>query len=176
MKIKEVLKAAGSIALDVFAPGARELINQVLPDSKKLPETATGADAEHNLQWADPDQRATLMERELALQVAQEEGWTARYQAMCQADGQSSRAKIALRMANVLCLEIVAFTAWAFVYPDNMTNPALWTVFATLTGVPAALLGKYFGELRREQRNRQESLGAPTAVGVVGSLVNRFTR
>lgn len=175
MKVKEILKAAGGIALDVFAPRARELVNSILPESKKLPPEATGADAEHALQWADPDQRAQLMERRLELQVAQEEGWTARYQAMCQADGQSSRAHIAKLMAWVLAFEILLFTAWAFVYPENMTSPALWTVFATLTGVPAGLLGKYFGELRREQRNRQEAMGAPAAVGVVRGLISRLT-
>lgn len=174
MKIKEILKAAGSIALDVFAPGARELVNQILPDSKKLPTSATGGDAEHALQWATPDQRASLLEQELAMQVAQEEGWTSRYQAMCHADGQSSRAKIALRMANVLCLEIIAFTAWAFVHPEMMDSPVLWTVFGTLTGVPAGLLGKYFGELRREQRNRQESLGAPEMPGLWSRVVQRL--
>lgn len=174
MKIKEILKTAGGIALDVFAPGARELINSILPDSKKLPAGATGADAEHSLQWADPNQRTQLMEQELALQVAQEEGWTARYQAMCQADQQSSRAKIALRMANVLCLEIIAFTVWAFVHPEMMDSPVLWTVFGTLTGVPAGLLGKYFGELRREQRNRQESLGAPATPGLWSRVAQKL--
>jgi hypothetical protein len=174
VKIKEILKAAGAVALDIFAPGAREVINAVLPESKKLPGNATGADAEHALQWADPQHRFQLLEQEFALQIAQEEGWTARYQAMCRADGQSSRPKIALRMANVLSFEIIAFTVWAFVYPDQMDSPVLWTAFLTLTGVPAGLLGKYFGELRREQRNRQEAMGAPRAVGLVGNILSRL--
>lgn len=174
MKLGEILKTAGSIALDVFAPGARELVNSVLPDDKKLGPGATGKDAEAGLSWATPQQRAHILEQEIALQVAQEEGWTARYQAMCQADGQSSRAKIALRMANVLCFEILAFTVWAFVYPEQMASPVLWTVFATLTGIPAGLLGKYFGELRREQRNRQESLGAPAMSGLVTRIKRQF--
>ncbi|WKT59120.1 hypothetical protein Q2E61_09285 [Microbulbifer thermotolerans] len=174
MKIKEILKAAGSVALDVFAPGAREAINAVLPDKYKLGASATGADAEHALQWATPEQRASILERNIDLQIAQEEGWTARYQAMCQADGQSSRAFIARLMAWVLALEILAFTVWAFVHSEMMDSPALWSVFGTLTGVPAGLLAKYFGELRREQRNRQEAMGAAPASGLLSRVVQQF--
>ncbi|WP_444894913.1 hypothetical protein [Microbulbifer sp. SSSA005] len=170
MKLKEIIKAAGGIALDVFAPGARQVINAVLPQDKQLPPSATGTDADQCVQALPPEQRASLLERQMDLHIAQEEGWTSRYTAMCQADGQSSRAQIALMMAKVLCFEILAFTLWAFVYPEQMQSPVLWTVFGTLTGVPATLLGKYFGELRREQSKRQEAMGASPSTGLVGGI------
>ncbi|USD19767.1 hypothetical protein MJO52_11805 [Microbulbifer variabilis] len=171
MKLKEILKAAGGMTLDIFAPGARQIINAVLPRDKQLPPSATGIEAKQSVRALPPEQRASLLERQVDLQIAQEEGWTSRYRAMCQADGQSSRAQIALMMAKVLCFEILAFTLWAFVYPEQMQSPVLWTVFGTLTGVPATLLGKYFGELRREQNKRQESMGASPSAGLVGGIV-----
>lgn len=173
MNIGNLIKTAGGIALDAFAPGSRQLINAFLPDDKKLPETATGKDAETALDSLPPEQKQAVLEKQIDLSIEQEKGWTARYQAMTQADGQSTRPKIALMMAKVLAFEIMAFTVWAFVYPEQMSNPALWTVFATLTGVPAGLLGKYFGELRREQRNRQETMGAPQAVGLLAGLMGK---
>ncbi|WP_299580931.1 hypothetical protein [uncultured Microbulbifer sp.] len=175
MKLKEILKAAGGIALDVFAPGTRQIINAVLPQDKQLPSSATGIEAEQSVQTLRLEQRASLLERQVDLHIAQEEGWTSRYIAMCQADGQSSRAQIALMMAKVLCFEILAFTLWAFVYPEQMNNPVLWTVFGTLTGVPATFLGKYFGELRREQNKRQETMGAAPSTGLVGGIVRTLS-
>lgn len=177
MKLKEILKAAGGIALDVFAPGSRQLINAVLPADKQLGESSTGSDAELAINQLTPDQRASLLEREVDLKIAQEEGWTARYQAMCQSDGQSTRPRIALMMAQALVFEILAFTVWAFWFPEQMSNPVLWTVFGTLTGVPASLLAKYFGELRKEQRNRQEAMGLPPAsgAGLVSGIVRAFS-
>jgi hypothetical protein len=171
MNIKSILKGAAGVALDVFAPGSRQLINVLLPTGKQLPAGATGEQAQSVIDTLPPDQKQSILEKELDLKIAQEEGWTSRYQAMCQADGQSTRPRIALMMGQVMCFEICAFTVWCFVYPEQMASPALWTVFATLTGVPAGLLGKYFGELRREQRNRQETLGAPPAAGLLTGLL-----
>jgi hypothetical protein len=173
MNIGGILKAAGSIALDVFAPGSRQLINAVLPADKQLPETAIAADAQSAIDALPPDQRAAVLSKEIDLEIQQDQGWTQRYIAMTQADGQSTRPRIALMMSQTLAFEILAFTVWAFWYPTEMGNPALWTVFATLTGVPASLLAKYFGELRKEQRNRQETLGAPPVVGLIKQLMGK---
>lgn len=173
MKIKDILKAAGGVALDVFAPGSRQLINAVLPTDKQLPGTATGSEADAAIASLPPEQRQNVLEKQIDLDIQLDKGWTDRYVAMTQADGQSTRPRIAFMMAQVLSFEILAFTVWAFVYPDEMSNSALWTVFLTLTGVPAGLLGKYFGELRKEQRNRQETLGAAPAVSMIQSLFKR---
>lgn len=175
MKFKEILtrlKPLAAVAAS-FVPGgsaAIELVNAFLPEDKKLPETATGGDIISAVDSLPAEQRASLFEKQIDLEIAKEEGWTDRYKAMCAADGQSTRPKIALMMAKVLCFEILAFTVWCFWYPDQMQNPVLWTVFGTLTGVPAGVLTKYFGDLRREQANRLGMVGK----GPLGGLLSKL--
>lgn len=173
MNIGDILKAAGGMALDVFAPGSRQVINAFLPEDKKLLATATGADANTAVDSLPADQKASLLEKQVDLEIAREEGWTSRYVAMVGGEQQPSRAWIAKVMAIIVFFECLGFTVWAFVYPDQMTSPGLWTAFATLTGIPASVLAKYFGELRKEQRNRQEAMGAPPAVSILASLLKK---
>ena len=159
MKFSEIfsaIKPFASVAAS-FIPGGPAvvgLLNAVLPADKRLPPTATGQQISDAHASLTPEQQASLAEKEVDFKIAQEEGWTDRYVAMTKSDGQSTRPKIAMMMAQVVCFEIIAFTVWCYVYPVQMVNPVTWTVFGTLTGVPAGLLGKYFGELRKEQANR----------------------
>jgi len=159
MKLSEIfqtLKPFAAVAASAI-PGGPALVaaaNVFLKDEDKLPVTATGSQIEQAINNLPPEQRSSLMEKEIDLQIAQEEGWTDRYKAMCSGDEQSTRPVIAKWMAKVLIFEICSFTLWAFVHPQQMNNPVLWTVFGTLTGVPASILLKYFGELRREQGQR----------------------
>ncbi|WP_321367884.1 hypothetical protein [uncultured Desulfuromusa sp.] len=175
MKFKEILttlKPFASVAAS-FVPGgsaAIELVNAFLPEDKKLPETATGGDVISAVDSLPAEQRASLFEKQIDLEIAQEEGWTDRYKAMCAADGQSTRPKIAYMMAQVLCFEILAFTVWCFIYPEQMRNPVLWTVFGTLTGVPAGVLTKYFGDLKKEQQNRLGSSNKGPIAGILAKF------
>jgi len=175
-KILDAIKPFANVAAQ-FIPGAPAVISAVnafLPDSKKLPAQATGGEILSAVEGLPPDQRASLMEKEIDLQIEQERGWTERYTAMAQADGHSTRPKIAWLMAQLLVGQSIIFMAllgWG-VYSTgikSLSEPYLWATFGTLTGIPAGLLGKYFGELRREQANRQ---GQPTGLlsGIMGLL------
>lgn len=171
MNIGKILKSVG-MGLVREIPGADAIIgivNGFLPADKKLPAEATGTQVQSAIDGLPEKDRASVMSKEIDLKIAEEEGWTDRYTAMVKADGQSSRARIAVMMAQILCFEIAAFTVWAFVYPEQMNNPVLWTVFGVLTGTPAGVLMKYFGELRKEQGQR---LGASSggSAGILSSL------
>jgi hypothetical protein len=173
MSIWKTIANIGTAAVATVFPAAAPLIplvNKLLPDDKQLPETATGTELAQAYESLPPEQRVEIDRIAASITIAQEEGWTERYAAMCQADGQSTRPKIALMMAQVLCFEILAFTVWCFVCQDQMNNPILWTVFASLTAVPGGLLGKYFGELRREQGQR---LGV-NAGGLLAGVARMF--
>lgn len=174
MKLRDVLRGAATVAgtLNPAVGAAIGLVNQFLPDDKQLPQTATGADIEDAMVAnIPPQQRASLYERKVDLEIAQEEGWTARYEAMCRSDGQGTRAWIAKQMARVLVFEILAFTVWAFWYPEQLSNPVLWTVFGTLTGVPGTLLLNYFGNLRKEQGQRAAAISGVQPLGALASMV-----
>lgn len=164
MKLKEVLSALkpfASIAAP-FIPGGSAIVSAVnafLPDSKKLPENAKGEEILSAIDQLPEDKKAQLLEKQINLEVVREENWTERYVAMVKADSQSTRPKIALIMAWLVVIESIVFISFLSysVYTSGISSlnqPYLWTVFGVLTGIPSGILGKYFGELRREQANR----------------------
>jgi hypothetical protein len=105
--------------------------------------------------------------------IAKEEGWTERYKAMVQADGQSTRPKIALMMAWALLIPytlIGAAMAYA-VMAELVPLESLWPTLLAYLSVPMAILNKYFGELRKEQGNR---LGIQQS-GLLGKLFGGTT-
>jgi len=166
MKISDIFDAVkgplASVAVSMipFGPQLLGVVNALLPDDKKLPETATGSQIADAVESLPPEQRASLMEKRIDLQIAREEGWTDRYKAMTAADGQSTRPRIALMMAWSVVAVIGLFTA-AIAYQtaqnglSGLSDAAeAWPLIAALLGIPSGLLGKYFGEIRREQAQR----------------------
>lgn len=173
MKLREIIAATANVtaAVNPALGAVVGLVNTFLPDDEKLSVNATGGDVQNKIDKLPIEQRTSLLEREIDLRIAQEEGWTARFVAMAQADQQSTRPRIALAMSRVLVFEICAFTVWAFVYPAQMGDPGLWTAFGTLTGVPAGVLLSYFGTLRKEQQARTMAVsGIQPVTGIAGLL------
>lgn len=181
MKFKDILLTVGTGLLSSNPYGAAIVgaVNLFLDDDDKLPEGATGEQLKQKIEKLSPEAQASLFEKEIALEIAREEGWTERYKAMCSSDGQSTRPKIALMMAKIFSACLLGFLviiAYA-VAKDGMevlNQPYLWTVFATLTATPAGVLMKYFGELRREQSNRLNSLGNKGIVEDLGLFEKLF--
>lgn len=176
MKIKDILKAGAGLVGTMYPPlgAAIGLVNQFLPEGEKLPETATGTQVEDKVASLPPSIQGTIMEKQVELEIAREEGWTERYKAMCGADGQETRAAIVRSVTRVLCFEILAFTVYLFWYPEAMNSQELWIIFGTLTGVPSTVLLNYFGNLRREQTNRQVSISGKTPAGAIAGLISAF--
>ena len=68
MKLWDVLKRVGSVAIRAAVPGGGvilDLVNEFLPDDKKLPAHATGEQALQAIEALPPDQRSRLLEKEL---------------------------------------------------------------------------------------------------------------
>lgn len=178
-KIFGSLKGPLAMAASNLIPGGPAIlaaVNAFLPENEKLPETATGGELAAAVEKLPPEQRASLMEKEIDLKIVQEEGWTERYKAMCSGDGQSTRPAIALMMAKVTCFVIILFTSAISIevylhgFDSLADNAGAWTIFATILGIPSSVLAKYFGELRREQQNR---LGAKSS-GIMGQILGSF--
>lgn len=178
MQIKNILAATATVAgtLNPALGAVIGAVNAVLPNDKKLPMSATGGQVIDVIETLPQEQRVSLLEREIDLQIAQEEGWSMRFEAMARADGQSTRPRIALMLAQVLVFEICAFTVWAFVYPAQMGEPALWYAFGTLTGVPATVLVNYFGTLRKEQRARAAAVSGVQQIDGLAGLIQSFKK
>tara|TARA_R110001583_G_scaffold34551_1_gene115876 strand:- start:25867 stop:26415 length:549 start_codon:yes stop_codon:yes gene_type:complete len=177
VKFRDILTTAATVTglINPALGAAIGAVNGLLPKDKQLPITATGNDVAQMVEQLPPEQRASLMEREIDLAIAREDGWTERYKAMTQADGQETRAAIVRMMARVLVFEILAFTVLFFWQPDVVNSEQVWLIFGVLTGTPATVLLNYFGNLRREHAQRQASIsGQPLPKGlgaVLGKVV-----
>ena len=179
MKFKDIFSAlkplAGVVAtLNPLVGAALGAVNLFLPDGEKLPLDATGQQVSDAANALPPEQKASLMEKRIDLEIAQEEGWTERYTAMVTADGQSTRPKIAWAMAQLLVAVTLGFVVLLFYVAatDGIAaalNGDLWLVFGAITSIPGGLLAKYFGELRKEQANRLEVKPA-SPLAALGSL------
>lgn len=186
MNFGDVLKTIGSGLLSTHPVGAGivSAVNLFLDDDDKLPEGATGEQVKRKVGELPAEAQTKLMEKQVDLDIKKEEGWTERYKSMCENDGQSTRPRIALMMAKVFCgvlLGFVIILAYAVATEGVgvLNAPYLWTVFASLTATPAGLLAKYFGELRREQRNRMETMSGknPTNdLGIIETLISKIKR
>jgi len=176
MKLKDILhtlKPFAGIAAS-FIPGGPAIVaavNEFLPDADKLPDTATGGEVMERVAQMPPEQRAAVMEKEVDLAIAREEGWTERYKAMCDSDGQSTRPRIALLMAWMLAIPYVLIgLAMVYVVATGEAKLAdLWPTLLAYLGVPLGILNKYFGELRREQGQRLGIEKKGLLAGIFGS-------
>lgn len=177
MKLRDIISTAATIAgtLNPAVGAAIAVVNNFLPDDKKLPETATGKDVGDAVAKLPPEQQSSLLEKEIDLEIKLDEGWTERYKAMCSADGQETRAKIVMGMAQVLVAEILIFTGTIAYDPSILENTAAWTVFGVLTATPTTVILNYFGNLRKEHAQRQITAGADTkaisSLGVLSKLL-----
>ena len=150
------------------------LINAFLPDDKQLLGDATGTQVKGAYESLPPVDRARIAEKKIDLEITQEVEFSKRMESMSKADGQSTRPKIALRMANILMFTIGLFSmvlVYAITTKDADLLKSLndiWLLFGVLTGTPATILVHYFGVLRKEQHARVGHNGG--LAGLVGQF------
>lgn len=166
MNLQNVLKAAGSAALASFPPYgplAIAALNQVLPDSQKLPETATAADAKTALGSLPEEDRVTILTQELKLEEAKikEAGDTVRTMLIHDAKTpQSTRPFIAKGCFWVLgAVAVMTSSAitYAAVKGEGNTIMALsssWELIAVVIAPLVYVLKAYFGAIQTEQKQR----------------------
>lgn len=164
--VGEYLAKYGGGAVDVVGSvmsgnyiGAAKRVGQMVSGELK---TENNPDAVMAALQNDPTAIVKLKEFEsknkselVQLQMKKEEGWTDRYKAMCDADGHSTRPRIALIMAYILAAETILFTALiGYGISEGQAVGGYAALFGAMTLVPGGVLGKYFGELRREHAQR----------------------
>ena len=161
MKLFDLLKSIGGAALASTPLGAAAIpvINSFLDDDKKLPENATGQDALNTIDSLPPEAKQALALAKIDLAKTEELGRTSRYEAMCKADGQGTRAKIVLEAMRTLTVITVLFIiAIGWVYIEHGAAHAfsseMATVFLTISGTYAYVVRAYMGDLRTETESR----------------------
>lgn len=179
MDILNILKdvGLGVISATPIGKAALPIINAFLPADKQLGVNATGADAQNAIDGLPPEAKQQLLLAKVNLQVEEERGRTSRYEAMCKADGQETRAKIVQKAMNCLIiLSLIFVAAVAYVYTELGAEAAfsyeMAAVFITVSGTFAYVVRAYFGDLKAETQSRHgvESGVAPKAGGVAGII------
>lgn len=157
-------------------------INAMLPEDNKLPPTATGADMHQAVNNLSPDAKASLMEKELDVEIAEIEGWVNIQESMSKADiaGNSTRPFIALMMAWALVIELAAIIfVWGMAVwsKDNATLTILsnsWGMLAVLIGIPMELLRYYFGKRTKEKQSRYSAMSGQDVGGGLAGIIKAF--
>ncbi|WP_445364885.1 hypothetical protein ACJJJB_00305 (plasmid) [Microbulbifer sp. ANSA001] len=174
LKIREVLRAAGSIAAPLISAhpaGAIALaaINGLLPGDKKLPQEATAQQAVARVKELPTEQQAQIYNQQIQLEMRESDNFAANVQAIAEVDkaGQSTRPYIAVLMAWYVVLIGLAMSAALCLAIHSGAEAVkalgeLWPLVLALTALPAALLRAYFG-LRTKEKNARyaASVGQP---------------
>ncbi len=166
MKFAQILKSISGPLLAVagasnpLVGGAIATYNAIVSKDKQLPIEATGIDLKMAVDSMPPDQLSSLMEKEVDLKIAQEEGWTERYIAMTKSDSQDARAKI-MKWITLSFVWPYALIGLAAAYSLSMGDTKLedsWPFVLAYLGVSVSLIKIYFGVIEREQGNRIDGM------------------
>lgn len=158
---------------------ALPIINAFLPDDKKLPVDATGDQAQAAVKSLPPIEQSKIELAEINLEVEQERGRTERYKAMCESDGQETRAKTVNKAMNALItLSLIFVCAISYVYIQEGAKVAfsyeLAAVYGVVTSTFAYVVRAYFGDLRAETKSRHATIDdKPRAESLISALLKR---
>ena len=166
MKVWNILKRVGGIALSVACPQAAKLIdevNELLPSDKQLPSDATGSQVEEAvMENLSPEQQASVMNKKLDVELAEIRGHSTDLKTLADVDktGNSTRPLCALIAMWLLVFEIVVLTVMIGVAIGNDAVASLkaikdfWPIFTVMLGIPAGIVTRYFGKRSKDKLYR----------------------
>jgi hypothetical protein len=188
MDFKSILKTVGGGLISSLVPGGSAIvagINAFLPDDKKLPENATGIQAQDAINSLPPETQAQVLCKEHDVTIEEIRGFTNRFQAMCDVDktGNTLRPQVIMMMAICVMFAIfvtVSFFAYAVVEGDDKLITAItngWPFIVGVLAIPGALLRSYFGLRTKEKQQKYEATtGVSSPLGVLGQIASSFKR
>lgn len=180
MKLLDILGKVGGAVVKTMVPGGGlivDVVNEFLPDDKKLPADATGSDMQAAVDSLPPDQRAQLLGREFDVQIEQHHSLQAMLQAE-QSSTHTTRPRIALGAFHLVAfVSIVSISLWAYAIAagdSSMVEKVTggWPFVAAVVGPFVTLLWAYFGVLKQEQRNRLNAANGSTSGGLSAIISN----
>ena len=163
--------------------GALALVNSFLPDDKKLPDKATGADIQNEYDKLPADIRAKVDERaEVELAHIQASTDKLGYMVSVESKSANSRPFIATLMAWAVFLEVMSLMAIilvAVVNKDAATLKSLsdmWVIIAFLITVPAGVVTTYFGKRTSEKKARYAAATGQPIAGIFSTIAGLMKR
>lgn len=189
--VLNILKNVGEGVISAVVPGAAPiigLVNQFLPDDKKLPSTATGTQALSAISTLPPEQQSQILTKQYEVQIEAIDQSGKSLQAMLAADAttpHTTRPLIALIFAWVVAIctsLLVGAISYAVVQNDaDMLSKVgnAWPVVAAAMLPIVRCLQAYFGILKVEHANKLAAISnqpaPPTGLSAaIGSLVKAF--
>lgn len=165
MKALDIFKSIGAAALSTHPLGAAALgiVNAFLPTDKKLPVTATGEQALQVVEQMSGTERASIEIANIQLEQTIAETDAQKYEAMCKADGQETRAKVVvMAMWTQILVSIIFIISVVYVYATEGAELAfsfeMAAVFLTVVATPAYVIRAYYGDLKSETKSRHNAL------------------
>lgn len=186
MKLLKILKTVGSGIIKTMIPGSGiiDTVNALLPDSKKLSESATGNDVEKAIAGLSPEARAQVLSKQFDVDITNIEQSNETLRAMLEHDAanpQSTRPKIAYQAFQVIAVTvIVTVSMWAYAVVTENTEMVEtimdgWPFIVGVTSVLSTVLLRYFGSLDKEHQNKAKLAGADIQTGLSG-LIGMFKK
>lgn len=180
MNLLNVIADVGKGLISSHPLGALAIsaVNGFLPADRQISKSNTGEDILDAIDTLTPSQQIQLAH--IDLKVEEERGRTSRYEAMCKADAQETRAKIVNKaMSSLILLSVIFVLAVAYVYATKGAEDAfsyeMAAVYGTVTATFAYVIRAYFGDLRTETESRHsvESNQPVKPKGIAG-LIRAF--
>jgi len=190
MKLWDIVKTIGSAAIQTALPGTGSLIvgavNAMLPDDKKLPESATGQQITSAISTLPPEQQAEVMNKQYDVTIEDIRQSHSTLRAMLESEAkspQSTRPYIAKGSFHVVSFAIIiAISVWAFgvaTSDDGIIKTVVdgWPFILVVIAPLVVLLHTYFGVLKKEHKDRLDAAnGAANPAGIVGLVSSLFKK
>lgn len=190
MKLWDIVKTVGSAALQTALPGTGSLIvgavNAMLPDDKKLPESATGQQITTAISTLPPEQQAEVMNKKYDVTIEDIKQSHSTLRTMLESEAVSphtTRPYIAKGSFLVVAFAIiVAVSIWAYGViksDDGIVKTVVdgWPFIVAVTGPLIVVLHSYFGVLKKEHKNRLDAAnGSATPLGIAGLITSLFKK
>ena len=189
MNLWDVVKEVGGAVISNVVPGGKLLmgvVNELLPDDKKLPIGATGNDVQAAIESLPPTDRARIMEKEIDVDLTNIRETHSTVRAMLESDAknpQTTRPYIAKHAFHVIAFSVVATTImWGYavaVQNAEMVKTVMdgWIFIVGVNGTLATVLLTYFGSIRKEHKQKMDAAGGnPQPGGIVGLITGLVSR
>lgn len=188
MNVGQMLLKAGSVALRTVFPPAGvviDMVNDFLPDDKKLPADATGNQVKTAMDALPPDKRAEILSKEMDVEIEEIQSWTQIVQALAEVDksGASTRPESAKMMAQILAFQLILCTSvWAIAVLWDKTEMVTrlansWELILAFMGYPMWVIKRYFGARETDKKTRASvAMGQAPVPGGFAALASIFKR
>jgi len=188
MKLFDIIKKVGTGLIKNIVPGSGLLIdtvNELLPKGKRIGKDATGDELSAAIESLPPDKRASVMEKEFDVEIAQIQEAHGTANMMLEMESKSThttRPYIAKQSFHVIAFVIVV-TVSLFAYGVFTGNKEMvltmminWKFPLAVIGPLVTLLWAYFGVLKSEHRNRLDAAGGNMKPTGIAGLISMFKK